>query len=431
MIHLEDHENDQEQSTERIQPQLQTPIVASSRTLTQSVTLPTSSDHSINIASTSIPDDTEDDEKNDTIPITPQHFEIERNWLCCISYKDKSDFKMILQHLDLTTVQKSIIETRYLHILQNLQKRARTHCIIHFIGHFIITVGSLLVPALLSIQNSDREFALTAGPFNVHIYWATFAISLLVTMWNAILTLFRIDKKYYFLNTILERLRSEGWQYVSLTGRYSGHLTKGVKPTHKNQFIYFTHYIERVKMKQIEEEYYRTDEKSQAPNTGSTNTPSNSGSVPVPSPATSIAGIPSSAIPRDIRIAHEILSRSQQQYQQIPAINTKVSSIYDPYEFQGISSPTPILYERAATLQSSPISTEVSSIRAPSDNQPISPSVDSTNIPRQNQMTSSTIKHEEPNIIYNEIKRPPIRFRDIRKKYEPQNSPVIDPSSNS
>ena len=36
--------------------------------------------------------------------------------------------------------------------------------------------------------------------------------------------LVKIDKKYYFLNTTLERLRSEGWQYFSLTGRYSGHL---------------------------------------------------------------------------------------------------------------------------------------------------------------------------------------------------------------
>ena len=197
-----------------------------------------------------------------------QQFEPERSWLCCTTYKDASKFKTILQYLELSSVQKEIIETRFLHILQNLQKRTRNHAFIYFIGHFVITIGSLFVPALLSIQNSDREYALTNGPFNVHMYWATFAISLLVTMWNATLTLFRIDKKYYFLNTILERLRSEGWQYMSLTGRYSGHLTPGKKPTHDNQFIHFTHYVEKIKMRQIEEEYYRTDEKAQAPTTG-------------------------------------------------------------------------------------------------------------------------------------------------------------------
>jgi hypothetical protein len=209
---------------------------------------------------------TEEEKKEIVLP-NPEIFEEETSWLCCTTYKDKARFKTILQHLDLTPVQKEIIKTRYLDLLQGLQKRVRNHSIVFFMGHFIITVGSLFVPALLSIQNSDKEYALIGGPFNVHIYWATFTISLLVTIWNGILTLFRIDKKYYFLNTILESLRSEGWQYMSLTGRYSGHLIRNKKPTHKNQFIHFTHYVEKIKMKQIEEEYYRTDDKAQAPNT--------------------------------------------------------------------------------------------------------------------------------------------------------------------
>jgi hypothetical protein len=188
------------------------------------------------------------------------------NWCCCTTYKDRSKFKNILQHLEISDVQKQIIESRYLNILENLQKRARNHSIVFFVGHFIITVGSLLVPALLSIQNSDKSFTFSGIDFNVQIYWTTFIISLLVTMWNGILTLFKIDKKYYFIHTTLERLRSEGWQYFGLTGRYSGHLTGNNKPTHTNQFVFFTHYIEKIKMKQIEEEYYKTDEKSsQAP----------------------------------------------------------------------------------------------------------------------------------------------------------------------
>ena len=59
----------------------------------------------------------------------------------------------------------------------------------------------------------------------------------------------------------MERLRSEGWQYFSLTGRYDGRLLKNTTPNHQNQFIHFTHYIEKIKMKQVEEEYYKADEK--------------------------------------------------------------------------------------------------------------------------------------------------------------------------
>jgi hypothetical protein len=130
-------------------------------------------------------------------------------------------------------------------------------------------VGSLFVPALLSVQNSDSRFTYSGSNFTVQVYWATFVISLLVTIFNGILTLFKIDKKYYFLNTTLERLRSEGWQYFGLTGRYSGHLIGHNVPTHSNQFVYFTHYIEKIKMKQVEEEYYKAEEKiAQTPTAG-------------------------------------------------------------------------------------------------------------------------------------------------------------------
>jgi hypothetical protein len=185
-----------------------------------------------------------------------------RRTICCTLYKDKSNFQNILQTLELTEVQKEILKTRYLSILENFKRRSRNYSTFFFLGHTIITVGSLFVPALLSIQNSDKSILLSGENFNVHVYWTTFVISLLVTIFNGLLTLFKVDKKYYFLNTTLERLRSEGWQYFSLTGRYSGHLINHQVPTHANQFVYFTHYIEKIKMKQVEEEYFKADEKS-------------------------------------------------------------------------------------------------------------------------------------------------------------------------
>ena len=192
----------------------------------------------------------------------PHHYEPYTS--CCFTtYKDRSNFKNVMEYIQLTPGQKEMIQARYIAILENFQKRTRNHSILFFVGHFIVTVGSLFVPALLSIQNSGSNYTFNNVNFTVQIYWATFVISLLVTICNGILTLFKVDKKYYFLNTTLERLRSEGWQYFGLTGRYSGHLLEsGVEPTHQNQFIYFIHYVEKIKMKQVEEEYYKTDEKT-------------------------------------------------------------------------------------------------------------------------------------------------------------------------
>lgn len=178
----------------------------------------------------------------------------------CYPSKDRRSYDHILQELNLSDVQKQIIQHRYINILENFQKRARKHSYVFFTGHFMITVGSLFVPALLSIQNVNTTVSINGSSFSTNVYWATFIISLLVTMCNGLLTLFKVDKKYYFLHTTLERLRSEGWQYAGLTGRYSGHLIGNAVPTHQNQFVFFTHYIEKIKMKQVEEEYYKTDE---------------------------------------------------------------------------------------------------------------------------------------------------------------------------
>lgn len=192
---------------------------------------------------------------------SPPLYKPYRTILCCTLYKDRSNFQNILPELDLSKVQKEIIKTRFLSIVENYQRRSRNYSYIFFSGHFIITVGSLFVPALLSIQNSDAKYVYSGVSFSTQIYWATFVISLLVTIFNGILTLFKVDKKYYFLNTSLERLRSEGWQYFSLTGRYDGRLLKNETPNHKNQFVHFTHYVEKIKMKQVEEEYYKAEEK--------------------------------------------------------------------------------------------------------------------------------------------------------------------------
>lgn len=186
------------------------------------------------------------------------------SWSRCQSVDDRYDFQQILQHLELTQVQKQIIQSRYIAVVEHIRKRVRMFSRMFYAGHTMITVGSLFVPALLSIQNSN--YTTSGNTFSSQIYWATFIISLLVTICNGMLALFKIDKKYYFLNTTLERLRTEGWQYMGLTGRYSGHLLDGIVPTHQNQFVFFTHQIEKIKMKQVEEEYYKSDEKlSQTP----------------------------------------------------------------------------------------------------------------------------------------------------------------------
>lgn len=174
--------------------------------------------------------------------------------------RKENAFIVAINELDtLTKFQKCIIQERYIVLIQNFEKRAFFYSVLFHLCRVLVTIGSLIVPALLSIQYTDTSTTNTMNPedFAYQIYWATWVVSLLVTTSNGIFTLFKIDKKYYFLHSTLELLRSEGWQYLELSGRFSGFYTPKEKATHSNQFLYFCHTVEKIKMRQVQEEYWK------------------------------------------------------------------------------------------------------------------------------------------------------------------------------
>ena len=174
-------------------------------------------------------------------------------------------FSEVIDNLELSTTQKNIVKERYVILVEQMCYRAYRISVIYHVSHAVVTVGSLVVPALLSIQYMTTEN---------QVYWVTWVVSLLVTTCNGLLTLFKIDKKYMFLHTNKEHIVSEGWQYAGLSGRYSGFYTPGQVPTHANQYIFFSHMIEKIRMREVEDEYHRLQDAGAGPEgSSSTNTP--------------------------------------------------------------------------------------------------------------------------------------------------------------
>ena len=189
-------------------------------------------------------------------------------------------FVEMIETLDIEPYKKRVLEERFLNLVENFQLRATRLSYLFYSMRVTITVGSILVPALLSIQNSS---------YQIQIYWFTWIISILVTLCNGLMTLFKLDKKYYFICTNLELLKSEGWQYMGLSGRYSSkeHL---VPPTHENQFLIFFHMAEKIKMRQVEEEYWKFTDTS-----GISNSANHSSMAPTQTPEnkqTTLAALP-------------------------------------------------------------------------------------------------------------------------------------------
>lgn len=150
---------------------------------------------------------------------------------------------------DLTLHQRDTIKSRYRFLMNEYRRRGRLYTFLFYLLRITMTVGSLAVPALLSLR--------TTGPdAEAILYWFTWGISLAVTTSNGMLTLFKMDKRFFMLHAIAERIRTETWQYLALSGRYSGHYG-GVRPTHRNQYVFYCSHLEKIRMKHIEEEYIR------------------------------------------------------------------------------------------------------------------------------------------------------------------------------
>ena len=177
--------------------------------------------------------------------------------MCGLSSTSKRMLILLDELEGLTPFQKETLKNRYITLTEEFSARGTFFALIFHGGRTIVTVGSLIVPALLSIQNTNSITQEEANAF----YWATWFVSLFVTMFNAILTLFKIDKKYYFLHSVLEHLQSEMWQYIYLTGKYENHGTS----THANQYIHFCTTMERLKIKQVQEEYYKVSDDNKKP----------------------------------------------------------------------------------------------------------------------------------------------------------------------
>ena len=180
--------------------------------------------------------------------------------------------KSIEALVTLSALQKLILLERFIPLMNEYEQRCYFFAVIFHCTRFIITVGSLIVPALLSIQYSTPGQVAGTSEFSYQIYWVTWVISLLVTISNGVLTLFKVEKKYYLLHTNLEHLRSEGWQFIGLSGRYSGFYTPNDKPSHSNQFLFFCHTVEKIKMKQVEEEYFKINDAVQTTTPSKTTT---------------------------------------------------------------------------------------------------------------------------------------------------------------
>ena len=143
---------------------------------------------------------------------------------------------------------KEIIKARFVDEVDYYEKKRDKTKKYYNVFRFIVTTGSILLPALLSIGQMDPNKL--PKNFDQISYWSTWSISLMVTISNGFLQLFSLDKNFFSYSLVVEQLKTEGWQYFGLSGKYEEY-------DNHNREAYkdFCKAVENIKRKQIEQEF--------------------------------------------------------------------------------------------------------------------------------------------------------------------------------
>lgn len=152
---------------------------------------------------------------------------------------EKSFLKMFTKALRVTDMSgraKLFLRNRYLYLFDRYDHKHRFSRRIHNGSRIFITLGTLIVPALVMIDDeiSDRP------PLSQTIYYVTVGITLAVSIVNALSELLQCSKRFYSHAATKYLLEQEGWSFLLLRGRYK------VYPNHRYCWQTFLHNIERI-----------------------------------------------------------------------------------------------------------------------------------------------------------------------------------------
>jgi len=142
---------------------------------------------------------------------------------------------------------RGILKSRFLSEVVEYERRKLKTKKYYDVFRFIVTTGSILLPAILSLGQMDP--AKLPKNFDQITYWTSWTISLMVTASNGFLQLFSLDKNYFEYALTTEQLKTEGWQFFQLSGKYEE------DESHQEAYKDFSKSIENIKRKQVEKEY--------------------------------------------------------------------------------------------------------------------------------------------------------------------------------
>lgn len=179
-------------------------------------------------------------------------------------------FTRVLNEIDeneLSINNKLMLKERFIPMVNSMIIESIHSNIFYLTLQSTITIGSILVPALLSTEKISIDNNTTIEDkvrYEYNLYWFIWGISLSVTLSNAIIQLSNMDKKYVMRHIHVSQMKKEGWSFLQKSGVVYGKY----KNVLHNQFIHaFWERIEKFRLNCVTSDlsYDRIDNENDLP----------------------------------------------------------------------------------------------------------------------------------------------------------------------
>lgn len=147
--------------------------------------------------------------------------------------------------------EKRFFKMRFNRMIRRLEESTKRSSFWYYLLSGMVTVGSIVVPSLISIQDKTFDTEADQDSLEQHannIYWSIWAISISVTLSNAFIKLLSLDKTYITRNLRLNQFKGEIMKYLTSSDIYN------IADT-EVRFRTLVRNIEMIKRQQILEEY--------------------------------------------------------------------------------------------------------------------------------------------------------------------------------
>ncbi|WP_204137567.1 DUF4231 domain-containing protein [Halomicronema sp. CCY15110] len=167
----------------------------------------------------------------------------------------KEDFNDLFGQMELTPIQRKFLTSRWLDQVLWMEKKANQCRDRHYRLRLSAIILGVLVPILIGINPPNPKV-------DKALQYATIGLSAIVAVSAAVEEFFHYGERWYHYRRTVESLKTYGWQFSQLSGRYAKY------PTHTIAFQDFANQVEEVIQRDVEiyvTQVAKNDEESSQP----------------------------------------------------------------------------------------------------------------------------------------------------------------------